>query len=96
MIKNLLFFFPRAAGYGLRLAWCMSMPWHRWYHIKWLSEQSEMLRCRHCGRRWSSNHDVRVTLPWEIVSEFHNDRERRRVATATPTPESHYDSAGNK
>lgn len=46
---------------------CCVLPWHRWRHVRWLSEQSRLSRCEHCGREWATNYDVRVTLPFHTV-----------------------------
>lgn len=75
---NMLYFFPRALGFGFRAAWCMSMPWHTWRHVRWVSEVSEKLRCEHCGQEWSTNHDMRSTLPWDCVRELYDRRETKR------------------
>lgn len=35
--------------------------------VRTLSAQSQLIRCKDCGKLFAINHDVRVLLPWEDV-----------------------------
>ena len=45
--------------------------------VRRLSQQSELIRCKHCGRLFAINHDVRVVLPWHCVRNFYKEAKCR-------------------
>jgi hypothetical protein len=54
-----------------RLPFNLNHFWHKnIYVVKKLSDQSELIKCRDCGKMFAMNHSVRIILPWESV-RFH-------------------------
>ena len=55
-----------------------SMPFslnHFWHKnvfvVRNLSDQSQLIQCRDCGKKFAINHDVEAILPWEDVEPFY-------------------------
>jgi len=50
--------------------WFKCKLWlHDYYHIKRLSEVSQKVGCKNCGRCFAVNHSLRAVIPWDLEIE---------------------------
>lgn len=68
----------RIMMFGWRNGWCLTVPWHRWRHVRRLSRIADKYRCTTCGLDWAHNTDVNVVLPWDLVRELYEARELKQ------------------
>jgi hypothetical protein len=59
----------------IRLWWCLHSPWHKWIRCEPVSEISDKITCS-CGQEYGMNNNVRVILPWHMVSGLYDDLAR--------------------
>jgi len=51
-------------GGGVKRIICLLLG-HKYYRVKKLGYQSELVGCNRCGKFYGMNHDVRVILPFD-------------------------------